>query len=64
MGTRSIRGQQRPKFSQAMINLQESLVRPKHIETCQQTEEVEAVDGMDVTVRADASGSEYAVVEF
>ena len=43
--------------------MQESLVRPKHSEKCPHAEEVEDVDGMDMTVRADASDSEDAVVE-
>ena len=43
--------------------MQESPVRPKHIEKCPHAEEVEDVDGMDVTVHADASDSEDVVVE-
>ena len=43
--------------------MQESPVRPKHSEKCPHAEEVEDVDGMDMTVRADASDSEDAVVE-
>ena len=40
--------------------MQENPVRPKCSEKRPHAEEVEAVDGMDVTVRANASGSEEA----
>ena len=43
--------------------MQENPVRLKYIQKCPHAEEVEAVDGMDVTVRAGARGSEDAVVE-
>ena len=43
--------------------MQESPVRPKYNEECPHAEEVEDVDGMDVTVHADASDSEDVVVE-
>jgi len=38
--------------------LQKNLVRPKNIGNSPHAEEVENVDGMDVTVSAEASGSE------
>ena len=40
--------------------MQENPVRPKCSEKRPHAEEVEAVDGMDVTVRADAGDSEEA----
>ena len=43
--------------------MQKSPVRPKQSEEGPHAEEVEDVDGMDVTVRADASDSEDVVVE-
>ena len=41
--------------------MQESPVRPKYNEECPHAEEVEDVDGMDVTVRADVKDSEEAM---
>ena len=38
--------------------MQKNPVRPEYSERCPHAEEVEDVDGMDVTVRADASDSE------
>ena len=43
--------------------MQKSLVRPPQSGKCPRAEEVENVDGMDVTVRADADDSEDGVVE-
>ena len=43
--------------------MQKSPVRPPHSGKCPRAEEVENVDGMDVTVRADADDSEDGVVE-